>query len=109
MEIKKVKTCEEYVLDELYSAQKEVGELKTQNQDLKEKLELVEKNHNYILGLIKTAIVGKVDTDSVGITSVYFQDSYMGSFYEGKENVESLKALAELIDLVNRLPVREGE
>ena len=114
MKQNEIKTCEEYVLNELNKANEKVVALKNENKELQGDLDTLSSKYQTLYELVKELLVNsrvKVEDD---IVSVYLSTGYVGCYIKNsaiKDDSQdaTLKALTTLIDMFNSIPQRQGE
>ncbi len=105
---KEIKTCEEYVLNELLQAESKINGLKKENEQLQSDCDIVATKYQDLLDLLKVALAdAKVSQDDY--TNVYINGSFVGLYHaDNPQQADTcLVALTKLIDLVHRIPTRE--
>lgn len=113
-EEKKIKTCEEYVLNVLAETRNELTLVKKELQETKNALENESSMHKELIDLVvKACKGGKIIADDVGLIKVYLLSGYVNCFFDyGDDNddrAKSLKALKTLIEMVDAIATRERE
>lgn len=106
--------CEEYVVKELEQAKKDVQTLKDKIAEQEYLNKKLDAKHKELLTLLLEALSGaKVEEEelssSLVINRIYINGSYVGLYDKNRieSGEEPLVALAKLIELVHRTPVRE--
>lgn len=108
-----VSACEQYVVEELKQAKKEIEQLEKDFRNLQRFRELENKEHDRFVELVKKALlnaeVKEMEQPFGTLVSIYINDNFLTLYnrqhIEKKE--ESLVALVSLIKLVQRIPERE--
>ena len=110
---KQIKTCEEYVLNDLFNAQKEVVALKNEKEELELQLRVVESRYSDLINLIKDSLKGNSEVSTNDNTPYYHvrvNGSYIGLYSKENDSYNDdskLRKLAELIELANSIVERE--
>ena len=114
MKQNEIKTCEEYVLNELNKANEKVVALKNENKELQGDLDVLGSKYQTLYELVKELVAkSKVKVDD-NIVSVYLSTGFVGCYInnatiERDSQDATLKALTKLIDMFNSVPQRQGE
>ena len=78
---KQPKTCEEYVLNELYSTQNKIAVVSKELQETKEVLGIESALHKELFELItRVCSGGEIEENKNGMISLYLKGKYIGSF-----------------------------
>ena len=108
-----VSACEQYVVDELKQAKKEIAELKEEVQRLDFISKLVHSRYDDIVCLVKNALKGHSEIEETD----YFYNLYIAGKYIGivgkdteqrNDKEKELAYLMELISLANDIVEREA-
>lgn len=113
-EEKKAKTCEEYVLNNLYKTEVELATTQKELQETKQALDIESSMHKELLDLVKKVFKGgRTEKTDSGLISVYLKKNYLGCYFPNddydKKEKEFLIAVKTLIEMVNAIPEREEE
>lgn len=105
---KQPKTCEEYVLNELYSTQNKVAVVSKELQETKEVLGIESALHKELFELItRVCSGGEIEENKNGMISLYLKGKYIGSYFSGDKDSQYLEPLKTLIEMVETNPRRE--
>ena len=113
-EEKKAKTCEEYVLNNLYKTEVELATTQKELQETKQALDIESSMHKELLDLVKKVFKGgRTEKTDSGLISVHLKKNYLGCYFPNddydKKEKEFLIAVQTLIEMVNAIPEREEE
>ena len=107
---KEIKTCEEYVLNELLQAESKINGLKKENEQLQSDCDIIATKYQELLDLVKVALADAAVKEDA-YTNVYVAGSFVGLYHADnpQRDETSLVALTKLIDLAHRVPTREND
>lgn len=110
MKQNEIRTCEEYVLNELNKANEKVVALKNENKELQGDLDTLSSKYQTLYELVKEVVAkSRVKVDD-NIVSVYLSTGFVGCYIDKRDSQDAtLKALKTLIEMFNSIPQRQGE
>lgn len=109
---KQPKTCEEYVLEDLFKTKNELALVKKELQETNEVHSELKSHHVKMFELLVLALAGARVEKENDLYCIYLESGYVGCYTEyglesKKEEAIKLYALTQLIELVQRTPTRE--
>ena len=113
MKQNEIRTCEEYVLNELNKANEKVVALKNENKELQEQCDIISGKAQNLLELVKELLTDSKVEEEHNLICVYLSTGYVGCYSKdsviGDNQTTTLKAIVKLIEMFNSIPQRQGE